>query len=600
MSKDLTFSRREMIAASAMGVAALATDVAFARTGLQQENTEKAPQQPTSSSFPPRVEKVDITVDDIKRAEKMMGLSYSDAERQQLLDAVGGQVEAMQISRQTIRPNGLAPATQFDPRLPGRIYQQADGDVITTTDIPDNAPDDLNDLAFAPLTHLAKWMENGKITSVQLTKLYLNRIKVYNPILHCFITVTSDLALTEARKADQEIAAGNYKGPLHGIPYALKDLIDTRDIRTTWGAAPYKNRLAQEDAAIVSDLRKAGAVLLGKASCGALAYGDLWFDHRTRNPWNVEEGSSGSSAGSASATAAGLCGFSIGTETLGSIISPANRCGLAGLRPTYGRVSRHGAMALSWSLDKIGPITRTVEDCALVLDAINGFDARDTGSVSAGFSYHSDTNLSDLRIGYFPAAFEGDGVNEVDKNALETLRAMNVDLVPLTMADDLPTDMLFRIVRAEAAAAFEELTLSNRDDELIGQDDRDRPNAFRLVRFLSAVDYINMDRFRRSMMEMMDGFFENVDAIVGPNYALGMLGITNFTGHPQIAFKAGFSEEHNRTLPNDERAKSAKKRVPHCFSVWSNLYDEGTAIRIAKALEDALGQANTRPEGFNL
>lgn len=601
---DYALSRREVMLASMMGIAMLGSEMALMRTAQahvqdKAKDTEIDEKARKSSGFMARNDSADITVDDIARAEKILGVSYSDAERQQMIEAIGGQIDAMQMSRTMPHPNGLAPAINFDPRMPGNSYDHLnDGPIHTAALVPESPPANETDLAFAPLTHLAKWMKEGKISSARLTQIYLKRIEKYNDVLHAFITPTPELALQQAEKADADLAAGTYHGPLHGIPYALKDLVDTDGIRTTWGAAPYRDRVASRDGAVYEKLRDAGAVLLGKASCGALAYGDLWFDHRTRNPWHTEEGSSGSSAGSASSTAAGLCGFSIGTETLGSIISPSNRCGLAGLRPTFGRVSRFGAMALSWSLDKIGPITRRVEDTALVLSVINDFDARDAGSIDIGFGYNGNKPLGDMKIGYYPALFDSDQATDVDRHVLETAKSLGLNLVAMTLPD-IDTSQLFRIIRIEAAAAFEDLTLSGRDEILVGQEDRDRPNMFRMARFFSAIDFINMDRSRRLLMQEMDHQFDGIDAIIGPNYAGGMLTITNFTGHPQMTFKAGFFDSANRTLSRQEQENAPKVRVPQNFSVWAPLYEDANAIRVAAVLENALGIADSRPEGFD-
>ena len=423
------------------------------------------------------------------------------------------------------------------------------------------------------------------------------------PQLECVVTVLGDLALEQADDADRMIADGQYLGPLHGIPYGMKDLFDTKNIRTTWGAVPYKDRIAKKDARIVTLLREAGAVLVAKTTLGALAYGDIWFGGVTRNPWNIAEGASGSSAGSASATAAGLVGFSIGTETLGSITSPSQRCGTTGLRPTFGRVSRSGAMALCWSLDKIGPICRTVEDTVLVLSAINGFDSDDKGSLDASFNYDASSSIGGLRVGYIPASFEDEGSTDVDRDALDAMRQLNVELVEVSLPE-LPYMSLMNVVYAEAAAAFEELTLNNRDDELIWQAKGAWPNIFRKARFLSAVDHVQLDRLRYKTMQVMDEVFSKVDMMIGP-FMGPMLVITNFTGHPCLHLRAGFCKTKTRgeaslgTRNLDTGQEDAQSEIlhetPHGISLWSGLFDEGRLCNLGAALEKQLNVWQHRP-----
>jgi Asp-tRNA(Asn)/Glu-tRNA(Gln) amidotransferase A subunit family amidase len=453
------------------------------------------------------------------------------------------------------------------------------------------------------VTHLSEWIRSGKISSRRLTGIYIDRIKALGPKLECFVTVLEDLALEQADEADRKIANDQYLGPLHGIPYGLKDLFDTKDIQTTWGAMPYKDRIGEKDARIATLLREAGAVLVAKTTLGALAYGDIWFGGVTRNPWNVAEGASGSSAGSASATAAGLVGFSIGTETLGSITSPSQRCGTTGLRPTFGRVSRSGAMALCWSLDKIGPICRTVEDTVLVLSAINGFDSDDKGSIDASFNYDASTSIEGLRVGYIPASFEDEGSTDVDRDALEAMRQLNVELVEVSLPD-LPYMSLMNVVYAEAAAAFEELTLNDRDDELVWQAKGAWPNIFRKARFLSAVDHVQLDRLRYKSMQVMDELFSNVDFVIGP-FMGPMLVITNFTGHPCLHLRAGFCKTKTRgeaslgsgTLDTGQEDGDSETlhETPQGISLWSGLFDEGRLCNLGVALEKQLDMWQRRP-----
>jgi Asp-tRNA(Asn)/Glu-tRNA(Gln) amidotransferase A subunit family amidase len=416
------------------------------------------------------------------------------------------------------------------------------------------------------------------------------------PKLENFITVTSDLALAQAKDADAGLARGRILSPLHGVPYGLKDLFDVAGVPTTWGAEPYAHRPApQANAAIVDKLRDAGAVLLGKTAVGALAYGDIWQGGRSRNPWNPEEGSSGSSAGSASATAAGLVGFGIGTETLGSIISPSHRCGTAGLRPTFGRVSRCGGMALCWSWDKVGALARNVTDCGLILSIINGGDPRDWGSIDSPFGFDWRAQAKDLRVGYVPAFFEGVGATDIDRRALAAVREIGVRLVEVSFPD-LPLAALNQLVTIEAAAAFSDLTLDNRDDTLKWQDDTAWPNSWRRAHLFPAVEMVQLERLRRRTMQAFDDIFCSVDALIGPNYAGGALVATNATGHPSLAVKAGFIESPTRGLRDEPLDPAAQKyRVPRTVSLWSRLFREDVLIALGRALEEKLGVAEEHP-----
>ena len=544
-----------------------------------------------------------ISVSDIAIAEKLLGIEYSQDERDLMVDNLEDLIAAAQAQRGVIFPNTLPPATTFDPRLPTTVMPGHQKPVAVSQIDPGPLPDDEADIAYSPVTHLSEWIRSGKISSRRLTGIYIDRIKALGPKLECFVTVLEDLALEQADEADRKIANGQYLGPLHGIPYGLKDLFDTKDIQTTWGAMPYKDRIGEKDARIATLLREAGAVLVAKTTLGALAYGDIWFGGVTRNPWNVAEGASGSSAGSASATAAGLVGFSIGTETLGSITSPSQRCGTTGLRPTFGRVSRSGAMALCWSLDKIGPICRTVEDTVLVLSAINGFDSDDKGSIDASFNYDASTSIEGLRVGYIPASFEDESSTDVDRDALEAMRQLNVELVEVSLPD-LPYMSLMNVVYAEAAAAFEELTLNDRDDELVWQAKGAWPNIFRKARFLSAVDHVQLDRLRYKSMQVMDELFSNVDFVIGP-FMGPMLVITNFTGHPCLHLRAGFCKTKTRgeaslgsgTLDTGQEDGDSETlhETPQGISLWSGLFDEGRLCNLGVALEKQLDMWQRRP-----
>jgi Asp-tRNA(Asn)/Glu-tRNA(Gln) amidotransferase A subunit family amidase len=545
------------------------------------------------------------TIETIEAAEKLMGVSYTPVERQLMLDNLEGQIEAAQLRRALSFANELPMASRFDPRLPGFTPLPPQKPLRPSNADPGPLPAGDEDIAFAPVTRLSQWIARGELTSRRLTEIYLARIEDYGDQLQCFVTVTPELARAQADAADALLKAGAYLGPLHGIPYGLKDLFDTKGIRTSWGATPYKDRVPEHDARVVELLRRAGAVLLGKTTLGALAYGDIWFGGKTRNPWNLNEGSSGSSAGSAAATAAGLCGFAIGTETLGSITSPCQRCGTTGLRPTFGRVSRAGAMALCWSLDKIGPIARSVEDCALVLAAINGEDPADRGSIAAPFNFDAGATIEGMRLGWLPAAFQDEAVTEVDRAALAAAKRLGVELVELGLPD-LPYGSLMGVLYAEAAAAFEELTLSDRDDELVWQNKGAWPNAFRKARFLSAVDHVQLDRLRYRVMAVVGGLFDQVDALIGPFMTGPMLVASNFTGHPCLHLRAGFLEVATRSDPSladgklkigEAAADAARFEVPQGISLWAGLFDEGALCNLGRALEAELGVGGRRP-GF--
>ena len=551
------------------------------------------------------MENTPITVEIIEAAERLVGVNYTRAERELMLDGLDGQIEEARARRAALTfDNHVPTASRFDPRLPGFRPPPPQAPLRRSDADAGPLPGSDEDIAFAPVTALSQWIAHGELTSRRLTEIYLARIEAYASALECFVTVTPELARAQADAADALLRAGTRLGPLHGIPYGLKDLFDTKDILTTWGAAPYRNRVATRDARVVELLRAAGAVLLGKTTLGALAYGEVWFAGKTRNPWNVGEGSSGSSAGSASATAAGLCAFSIGTETLGSITAPSQRCGTTGLRPTFGRVSRAGGMALCWSLDKVGPICRTVEDCALVLAAINGPDPADRSSIGASFNFDATRGIEGLRLGYLPDAFENEGATDVDRAALDAARCLGVELVEVVLPD-LPYGSLMSMLFAEAAAAFEELTLTDRDDELVRQDKGAWPNAFRQARFLSAVDHVQLDRLRYLAMEAFDGAFRKVDAMIGPWATGPMLVATNFTGHPCLHLRAGFLDSPTRSDPSLEGGKldigsagedPESHEVPQGISLWSGLFDEGRLLNLGMALERELGVAARRPE----
>jgi Asp-tRNA(Asn)/Glu-tRNA(Gln) amidotransferase A subunit family amidase len=497
----------------------------------------------------------------------------------------------------------VAPATRWNPVLPGQEAGAGHDRFIRTPGGPDPIPASDQDIAFAPLTRLSRWIETRQLSSERLTGIYLDRLGRFDGKLRCVITLTRDLALAEAREADHEISSGHYRGALHGIPWGAKDLLDTAGIATTYGAEPYRNRVPTEDAEVVKRLRAAGAVLVAKLSLGALALNDIWFGGQTMNPWLLEEGASGSSAGPGAATAAGLVGFAIGSETGGSIVSPSMRCGVTGLRPTYGRVPRTGAMTLCWSLDKLGPMTRGVEDALLVLQAISGPDARDVASVPSHLDFDSAAPVAGLRIGYIPGWMKEAPATDVDRAALET--AAKLGMVPVEVSlPDWPYDSLSLILFAEAAASFEELTLSGGLRQLKAQVADAWPNLFRQARFLSAVDFVQADRFRRSVAQEIAQIFSSVDMLLVPSLRDEMLTITNFTGHPSLTFRAGFvevSEARSDWAPDPAHPLpkfSPPRRVPHGVTLIGRLFDEGTIGRAGIALEAALKSAGERPPGF--
>ncbi|MDZ7627323.1 MAG: amidase [Parvularculaceae bacterium] len=581
----MTASRRDLLKGAVIGATAISTG---GLTACAKKETAAAPASTTDG--------VILTEKIITDAEKVAGLNYTPAERAMMLGDLQGALETLAKVREQTIENAEAPALVFDPKLPRRPVKSQKNILILGGAYAEPPPALEADVAYASIAQLGVWLRSGSLTSARLTEIYLARIKTHDPALSAFITVTADLARKEAAEADKDFAAGKDRGPLHGVPYALKDIADTAGILTTWGAEPYQSRVPAKDAEVVRKLRNAGAVLLGKTSAGAIAYGDRWFGGVTKSPWNRLEGSSGSSAGSASATAAGLCAFAIGTETLGSIVSPSERCGTAGLRPTFGRVSRAGFMALCWSLDKVGPICRNVEDTAIVLSEINGYDADDPATARFGFTYDGKADLTAMTVGYVPAWFE-DG-DDADRAALEALKTLGVTLKEFPWPD-VDFGPLAQIVMVEAAAAFSELTFTNRDDELGWQDKEAWPNGWRAARFFPAADYVQIDRLRRRAMEAVAKAFEGFDALIGPHYAGGALLATNATGHPQLVLRAGFSETPARTLFDAAANEGSEKfRTPRGVSLWANLFEEGKIIALGRALEQALGAVRERPKGF--
>ncbi len=429
------------------------------------------------------------------------------------------------------------------------------------------------------MTSLSHWLRTRRITSERLTEIYLGRLKKHGPGLECVVTLMEESALAQARRADREIAAGRYRGPLHGVPWGAKDLFDTKGTRTTWGAEPWMDRIPDRDAAVVRRLDEAGAVLVAKLTMGALAYGDIWFGGKTRNPFKREQGSSGSSAGSASAAAAGLVGFALGTETYGSIASPSARCGATGFRPTFGRVSRAGAMALCWSLDKVGPIARTVEDCALALDAIAGRDAEDPATIDLPLNIDMTAGIAGMRVGYPKAEYEGDGAGEADRAGLEALKRLGVSLVPIEISAGNYGEVIFFLISVEAAAAFDEMTRSGRDETLKWQADEAWPNTFRMTRLAPAVEYMQARRLRRRFMTTAAELFGKVDAIIAPRAHGALHAMTNMTGQPAVTIRQGFREDG----------------TPSAVTLWGGLFDDARLLRLGAGLERELGLWKRRP-----
>lgn len=509
-------------------------------------------------------------------ALRLMDLSYTDAQIEQALPRINRLASTIQKLRQIDVPPDTEPATTFHPLLPGRIT--AKRAVFAPSRVaPFPRPKNETDIAFLPVSKLAWLLRNRRITSVEITKIYLARLKQFSPRLNCVVTMTDDLALDQAARADRAIRTGKYRGPLHGVPWGAKDLFATKGIPTTWGAEPYQDQVFDYNATVVDRLDKAGAVLVAKLSMGALAMGGLWFGGMTKTPWNEANTSSGSSAGSASATAAGLVGFALGTETLGSIVTPCTRCGVAGLRPTYGRVPRTGAMALSWTMDKIGPICRTAEDCALVLRAIAGSDGRDGSVPDVPVEWNPARRLSALRIGLLTKEF--DSVSEAERPvyeaALEALRKAGAKLTPVELPE-FDTEALLLILSSEGAAAFDDLTRAGGLDKLKDQGPGAWPNTFRGSRIIPAVEYIRAQRARTLMMRRFEEFMAKWDVLVSPPGE--SLVVTNLTGHPQAVAPCGFVGG-----------------MPRSLTFTGRLYEEGTALRVAHAFEQATKWHAMRP-----
>ena len=583
-------SRRDFLASSAA--------LAAGTLACQPDSGEaSAPESAAPTAQP----SADITAATIAEAEKLHAVTYSDEEREQLLQSIGGQVAGVRQLREVPRELGLQPAITFDPRLPGVSYPAQDDRTELSAAEPGPLPDDETDIAYASVREQAHWIRTGRITSRRLTQIYLNRIERLAPDLYCYITVTADHALAQAAESDRELAAGRYRGALHGIPYGIKDCFDTAGIPTTWGATPYRDRVPTTDARIVTMLRDAGAVLLGKLATASLANGYRWYGGKVRNPWNTEEHAGGSSAGPGSATAAALCSFSIGTDSLGSILNPADQCGVVGLRATFGRVPTEGAMPLTPSLDRIGPLTRRVEDAVPVMAAINGPDPTSASSIDMGFDYDAGLDLRTLRIGYSPDWFREVGfgpgaavqVADAHLEALEALRALDVEMVEVELPT-FPYRALISNLFVEAATIYEALTLDGRDDQLPPEG---WPNAWRQARLLSAVDYLQTERLRRGLMQEFHGIYSDVDALFAPTYgSFELLMAMNYTGHPGITLRAGLDESPTRsTGPVPDDPQGEPHTITRNVAFHGRLFEEGKILALARALEERLGVYHHRP-----
>jgi len=595
--------RRQFLAKMSLGFLGAAVSL---KSKEPQEPSQLPPGAPSAFGTGPAVGP-EVSPTTFTEAEKLVRVQLTPAERTQAANSwrvdMAALLERRTGPRSVAIESTVAPFSRYDAILPGQHPAAQRDRFVGSNSDPGPLPSSDAEIAYAPVTKLSRWIEQRRLTSERLTHIYLNRIEQFDSKLRCVITLTRDLALAQAKKADAEIAAGTYRGPLHGIPWGGKDLLDTAGIPTTYGAEPFRNRIPTQDATVVQRLHNAGAVLVAKLSLGALALNDIWFGGQTMNPWLLEEGASGSSAGPGAATAAGLVGFSIGSETGGSIVSPSMRCGVTGLRPTYGRVPRTGAMTLCWSLDKLGPMTRAVEDAILVLQAITGPDPGDVSSVPSHLDFDSAAPVKDLRVGYFPAWMKQPPATDVDRAALETIQKLGMRPVEVFLPD-WPYGSLNLNLFAEGAASFEELTLSHGVDQLKMQTHDSWPNLFRQARFLSAVDFVQTDRFRLKVCQEMARIFSDVDLLLVPSLRDEMLTISNNTGHPSLTLRAGFVEVYQARSdwapdPQHPLPKfSPPRRVPHGVTLIGRLFEEGTLCRVGTALERAFAVASDHPPGF--
>ena len=527
-------------------------------------------------------EKKEISKNDIISSEKILGVEFSSSERDSLINTVARRLGQYKALREIDIPNNISFPLFYDPLPIGMKISQGK-DSFQFRDIKTLRPDNLEKCAFMTIPQLAYLIRTKQVSSEELTRMYLDRLKRYQNDLQCVVTLTEELAIEQARKADLEISNGKYLGLLHGIPWGAKDLLSVPNYKTTWGAVPFKDQIIDEKGTVVKKLEEAGAVLVAKLTLGALAWGDVWFGGKTKNPWNLEQGSSGSSAGPGSATSAGLVGFSIGSETWGSIISPSTRNGVPGLRPSFGTVSRSGAMALSWTMDKLGPMTRSVEGAAIVFETIRGKDNIDRTVKDIQFKYPKVEDLKKLRVGYIASAFNDSVVSENDKASFEIIQSLGLNLIPIELPN-FPTGSLSFILQAEAAAAFDELTRTNQDDLMVRQIKNAWPNVFREARFIPAVEYINANRARSLLNQEMANLMEKVDVYLIPSYYGDNLLRTNLTGHPCVVVPNGFND----------------KGSPTSISFIGNLYNDGNVLAVAKAFQEASDWHKKHPPKFDI
>jgi Asp-tRNA(Asn)/Glu-tRNA(Gln) amidotransferase A subunit family amidase len=599
-------SRRDFLARSAAVLGSAAAVVETACTGPEGPSPGAPPGTPPVVGAAPAVGPA-VDAATFAAGEKLVQVNLTEAQRAAAVanwrNGMATLYERRVGPRRVALSPTLAPCSVWNPVLPGcSIVSTRERFVGSGRDPGPLAASDAQ-IALSPLWKLSVWLRKRLLTSERLTRIYLQRIEQFDPKLRCVITLTRDLAIAQARQADLEISAGQYRGPLHGIPWGAKDLLDTASIPTTYGAEPFKNRVPAADAVAVRRLHDAGAVLIAKLSLGALALNDVWFGGQTMNPWLPEEGAGGSSAGPGAATSAGLVGFAVGSETEGSIVNPSFRCGVTGLRPTFGRVPRTGAMTLAWSLDKLGPMARSVEDTLLVLQALSGPDSGDLASVPSYLDFDATAPVAGLRVGFVPKWMTEDPATEVDRALPDHLQSMGLHLNEVSIPD-WPYDGLNAILFAEAAAAFEEITLSGQVNSLKMQVPDAWPNTFRQSRFISAVDFVQADRFRRTVAMEMQRVFSEVDVLLVPSMREEMLTITNFTGHPSLTLRAGFvnvGRARSDWAPDPARPLPAFKpprRVPHGVTLIGRLFDEGTLGRVGLALEGRLNVADEAPPGF--
>lgn len=522
-----------------------------------------------------------IEKESLQKAEQLLDLQFTDAERDSALSDVAVYLRIYQTLHKQSLKNWESPALFFDPLPAGKKIALVQKPINWLIPNDVKLPQNKNDLAFYSISQLASLIKNKKITSMELTQFFLQRLRNWGDTLQCVVSLTEEIALRQAKKADEEIRQGKYRGILHGIPYGIKDLLAVPNTKTTWGAGSYKEQVIDQTATVVRKLEEAGAVMVAKLTLGELAMGDVWFGGKTKNPWDLKQGSSGSSAGSASATAAGLVPFSIGTETWGSIVSPSTRCGTTGLRPTFGRVSRFGAMALSWTLDKIGPITRSAEDAAIVFDAIRGADDKDKTVKDSPFNYTGKVDFKKLKIGYLKNNFDSLKEASMELQTIETLKKLGADIQPINFQISVPANIINVILMSEAAAAFDELTRTDQDELLVQQSKNSWSNFFRAARFIPAVEYVNANRWRTKMIEEVDAIVSQYDVLISPNFQNNFSAITNLTGHPVVVVPNGF-----------------KDGKPTSISFLGNLYDEATILAVAKAFQDATDFDEKHPDKF--